>query len=187
MTYRHTFLALFIMATVAALIWSSYFSDGRNKVLVKMVDNLPDAFMEDVVSIILDKEGKPKMKIETPKMVHFSKDDTTRLFLPHLTLYRDSPEPWYITSRFAKASQGIETVNFWENVEVEHSADLNSPKTTIKTTTLTVYPNKKTAETKDLITMIQPNMTVNATGMFADMNSGDIRLLSRARGQYVPD
>lgn len=187
MTYRHTFLTLFIFATIAAMVWTSYFSNHAPSKPIVIVDNAPDAFMEDVVSTTLDKQGKPKLILKTPKMIHFSKDDTTRLVLPHLTLYRESPQPWYITSKYAKASQGIETVNFWEEVEVTHAADLHSPDTKIKTTALTVYPNKKTAETTEFITMIQPNMIVTATGMFADMNTGDVKLLSEARGQYDPD
>jgi lipopolysaccharide export system protein LptC len=187
MTYRNTFLSLFFFATIAILAWSTYFADNRHKSVPLIFSNVPDAFMEDVVSVIMDKEGNPKIKIETPKMVHFLKDDTTRLVSPYLTLYRGTPEPWYIKSRYAKASDGIETVDFWENVQIDHSADEHSPTTTIKTKTLTLYPNKHTAETADLITMIQPNLVVNATGMFADMNTGDIKLLSQARGEYVPD
>lgn len=187
MTYRHTFLSLFLIASIAIFVWSTYFVDTKKKDIVPLIDNIPDAQMEDVIAIIMDKEGNPKLRIETPKMVHFLKDDTTRLLTPHLTLYRGTPEPWYITSQYAKATQGIETVNFWEQVKIEHSADDHSPNTTIKTDTLTVYPNKHTAETADLITMIQPNLVVNATGMFADMNTGDIKLLSQARGEYVPD
>jgi lipopolysaccharide export system protein LptC len=175
------------MAAMGMVIWSTYFTDYKNKQVAPMVSNVPDAYMEEVTAVVLDKEGNPKIKIETPKMIHFIKDDTTRLLSPHLTLYRDTPEPWYITSHYASASQGIESVNFWEEVQVQHAADQNSPTTTIKTATLTVYPNKHTAETNDLITMIQPNLTVNAIGMFADMNTGDIKLLSQARGEYVPD
>ncbi len=101
-------------------------------------------------------------------------------------MYRKSPNPWYVTAKFAKATQGIENVYFWKNVVIHHAADFNSPATLIKTTTLMVHPNKQTAETNDIITMIQPSLVVKATGMHADMNNGDIKLLSQARGEYEP-
>ncbi|MCW5582746.1 MAG: LPS export ABC transporter periplasmic protein LptC, partial [Gammaproteobacteria bacterium] len=62
-----------------------------------------------------------------------------------------------------------------------------SPATLIKTPTLSVQPNKQIAETNDLITLIQPNLVVKSTGMYADMNTGNIKLLSQARGEYVPN
>ena len=185
MTYRYAFLTFFMITACSVFLWSTYFL--KQQPTLPLVDNIPDAFMEDVVTTILDKEGNPKLEITTPKMVHFSKEDTTRLLTPHLTLYRDSPEPWYITSQYAKAWQGIENVNFWQDVNIQHAADEKSPQTTIKTSTLTVHPNQRTAQTDAPITLLQPNMTVNAVGMFADMNSGDIKLLSNTRGEYFPD
>ena len=143
-------------------------------------------FAAALVAIIMDKQGKPHMKIETPKMVHFSENDSSELTTPQLTIYRKSPQPWFITSKFAKATQGIQHVDFWEDVTVHHAADLASPATIIKTPKLRVYPHDQTAETDALITLIQPNIVVKATGMIADMNAGSIKLLSQARGEYAP-
>ncbi|MBV9576025.1 MAG: LPS export ABC transporter periplasmic protein LptC, partial [Gammaproteobacteria bacterium] len=75
----------------------------------------------------------------------------------------------------------------WNNVTIHHAADVNNPATLIKTSTLTVYPNKKLAQTNAFITMIQPSLLVKAIGMQADMNTGDIKLLTQARGEYVPN
>jgi lipopolysaccharide export system protein LptC len=143
--------------------------------------------MENITAVIMDKQGKPSLKIVTPKMVHYAANDTTHLTSPKLTLYRKSPQPWFITAAFAKATQGIENVNFWDNVVVKHAADNSSPSTLIKTSTLMVHPNQQIAETHDVITLLQPNLVINATGMHADMNTGDIKLLSAARGEYVPN
>lgn len=143
--------------------------------------------METVDAIILDKEGKVYMKIVTPKMIHFASNDVTDFIEPELTLYHKSPQPWFIESRFAKAKEGIEKVIFRENVTIHHPADSSNPATVIKTASLTVYPNAQTAETGDKVTMLQPNSTVKAIGMFADMNSGNIKLLSQAEGEYVPE
>lgn len=148
---------------------------------------LPDAFMEDVTATFMDEQGRPSMKIITPKLTHYTENDTTHLIQPQLTLYRKSPTPWYITSRYAKATHGIDNVNFWEEVTIHHVADENNPATLIKTPTLTVHPNEQTAETTDLITLVQPNITVNATGMYADLKSGNIKLLSQSKGEYAPN
>jgi lipopolysaccharide export system protein LptC len=111
----------------------------------------------------------------------------THLSTPQLTLYRKSPVPWYVTSKFAEATKGAEHVNFREDVMVQHAADQHNPATVIKTATLTVLPNAEVAETSDEITMEQPNIVIKGIGMRADMNTGDIQLLSQARGVYVPN
>lgn len=186
MTYKNTIISFIIIAAVGLAAWMTLVTYRPQNLLAIKSDPLPDAIMEDVTALIIDKQGKPSMKVITPKLVHYTKSDTTHLTTPQLVLYRKSPQPWYVSSKYAKATQGIENVDFWENVTIHHAADHNNPATLIKTTTLTVHPNQKTAETKDFITLIQPNMVVKAIGMHADMNTGDIKLLSEARGEYVP-
>lgn len=185
MTYKNILRVGFI-AIFGLAIWTTLLSLRPHADTTLQTANLPDGYMEGVVALILDKQGKPSMKVETPRMVHYANEDTSHLTSPHLTLYRKSPQPWYITAKFGKATQGSENVDFWENVHIQHAADFDSPNTEIQTTKLTVHPNKKTAKTNEHITMIQPNLTVNAIGMEADMNTGDIKLLSEARGEYVP-
>lgn len=188
MTYKNSIISLIMILAVGVAAWTTLLSYYPKNISNHANNSsLPDAFMEDVTSIIMDKEGKPKLKLVTPKMIHFIENDTTQLISPKLTIYRQSPEPWYVTSKYAKATQGTENVDFWDNVLIHHSGDANNPETSIKTPTLTVHPNKNTAETTDLITLIQPNLVVKAIGMHADMDSGDIKLISQARGEYVPN
>lgn len=186
MTYKNSIISLFMIIVIGIAAWTTLSYRPQNPATTKVAE-LPDAYMEDVTTVILNKQGKVNLKIKTPKMVHFAEGDTTHLTTPQLTLYRKSPQPWYIASKFAKASQGIENVNFWDDVSIHHAADFNNPATLIKTVTLTVHPNQETAETKDPITMIQQDITIQATGMYADMNTGDIKLLSRTRGEYAPN
>lgn len=186
MTYKYSIISVIMMTVLAFAAWTTYLSYRPQHSTAARPSQLPDAFMENVSAVIMDKQGKPSIKIVSPKMIHFTANDTTQLIKPELTLYRKSPKPWYITAKYAKATQGIDNVNFWDNVTIHHAADENNPATLIKTPTLTVHPNKQVAETNDIITLVQPNLIVKATGMYADMNSGDIKLISQARGEYVP-
>lgn len=187
MNYKNALITISIVLTVsiaAFMTLSSYDTPERRS---KKQTQLPDAFMETVNAVILDKSGKINIEIVSPKMIHFSKNDTTDFIDPQLTFHHKSPQPWYIESKFAKAIHGINNVVFKENVLIHHPADTNNPATLIKTSSLVVHPIAQTAETKDLITMEQPNSTIKAIGMFADMNSGSIKLLSEAQGEYEPD
>lgn len=186
MSYKNAIITVFMLSAILLGAWMTLSYRGET-VIATQTTSLPDAYMEGVTSIVMNKQGKPRMILATPKLTHYAENDTTDLVAPQLTMYRNSPQPWYITSDHAKATQGTETVDFWDNVNIHHSADNKNPATLIKTTTLTVHPNKQVAETKDDITMVQPSTIVKATGMYADMNTGNINLLSAARGEYVPD
>jgi lipopolysaccharide export system protein LptC len=183
MAYKNTFVSLAILSVI--LLAGMTLSYHSREVPIPQPTLLPDAYMENVTAIIMDKKGKPSIKIKTPRMVHFIENDTSELIDPQLTIYRRSPEPWFITSKFAKAQQGIDQVDFWKDVIIHHAGDLTSPATIITTPTLTVHPNDQTAETTDFITFTQPSVTVKAIGMTADLNTGSIKLLSQTRGEYV--
>ena len=185
MTYKGVFLSITLSLIVGIAGWMTLSYHPQS---VEPPDEgpLPDAFMEEVSAVTMDKQGKPSMRLVTPKLVHYTKEDVTHFISPQLTLYRKSPEPWYITSKSGRATNGTDNVDFWDNVVIQHAADIGAPATVIKTITLTVHPNKQTAETPAAITLVQPNAIITATGMNADMNSGDIKLLSQARGEYEP-
>lgn len=186
MAYK-TLFSFMLIAALGFIAWTSFtFYSPKVSAPIKTV-TLPDAIMEDVTALIMDKQGKPSMKVITPKLIHYTEEDTTHFTTPELILYRKSPKPWYITAKYAKATAGIENVHFSQEVTIHHAADERNPATLIKTTKLTVHPNKQTAETEELITLVQPSITIKAKGMLADMNTGDIKLLSQTRGEYEPN
>lgn len=187
MILKSSIASSILLLLIGAILYISFFANHPALPAISNSINAPDAFMEDVNALIMDKDGKLNLKITAPKLIHFNKDDESQLTSPVITLYRQSPMPWLITSKFANATDGIDNVKFKENVVIRHANDITTPETVIKTNTLLVHTNKKTAETNDRITMLQPNLTVKSIGMFADMNSGDIKLLSQVRGEYVPN
>lgn len=186
MTYKNVTINLFILAFIGLALWSTFLSYRPEVKSTVINSGLPDAFMDNVHAEVMDKDGKLKMKIVAPRMIHYPDNNATRLISPQLTLYRKSPFPWFITSKFALATQGADNIEFWDDVTIHHPADQTNPATLIKTIKLMVHTNKQIAETAELITLLQPNFKVQAKGMHADMNSGNINLLSQARGEYVP-
>ncbi len=148
--------------------------------------NQPDSFMEGVTATIMSKTGNPSLKIQSPKMIHYAENDTTDIVKPHVTIYRQSPEPWYVDSDRGKAINGIEHIIFSSNVVIHHPSDAANPVTIMKTATLDVFPDKKQATTADAVTITQPDTIVHAIGMLANLEDGTVQLLSNAKGDYVP-
>lgn len=173
---------------LAVLISSSIFimSKQHKSAEIKASSNQPDSFMENVTATIMNKDGLPKLKIEAPKMVHYAENNQSYFTKPHVTIYRQSPQPWYIDSDFGKALNGIEHIIFSSHVVIHHLADAAEPGTSMQTTSLDVFPNQKQATTQEAVTITQPDTVVHAIGMLANLEDGTVKLLSEAKGEYVP-
>lgn len=183
---KNVMISLLLILALCLSSWSIIHSKKPQKLIAADTSNQPDSMMEEVIATIINKEGSPALKIETPKMVHYSKNDTTDIDAPQITVYRDSPKPWHIHSNYAKATKGVEQILFWNHVVIKHDEDTANPMTTVKTETLTVFPNKQMAQTQDPIILIQPATIIHAVGMLANLSDGTVKLLSNARGEYVP-
>jgi lipopolysaccharide export system protein LptC len=179
-----TMTFLFIIAFILSA-WSILLS-RQTQPLSTHHSNEPDAYMENIVAVIMNKQGSPSLKIEAPKMMHYAEDDTTYINYPHVTVYRQSPEPWYINSDHAEALNGTEEIVFSDNVVIHHPADIANPNTVMNTTSLTVFPDKQQASTDKPVIITQPDTVIHAVGMLADLNNGTVKLLSQAKGDYVP-
>lgn len=176
---------MLLILAISLSSWSIYLSK-KTKISSTASSSEPDAFMENVTATMINDEGKRTVLIESPKMVHYATNDTTDIQTPHITLYRESPEPWHIRSDFAKASHGTDQIHFWSHVVIHHKNDIATPTTTMKTDSLTVFPKENIAKTDDAIIVLQPDTTIHAIGMMANLNDGIVKLISATRGEYVP-
>ncbi|EKD73685.1 MAG: hypothetical protein ACD_45C00217G0001 [uncultured bacterium] len=183
---KHFAISLLLLLTILSSTGSILLSKSSKQLTATNQAGQPDAYMENIVATITNKQGIPALKIESPKMIHFANDDTTYIMRPRVTIYRQSPQPWYINSDYAKATHGIGQIVFSNNVMIHHPFDVANPNTTMTTTSLTVFPNKQQATTSEAITITQPDTVVHAIGMFANLNDGTVKLLSQAKGDYVP-
>ncbi len=82
MTYKYTAISLLMIIVVGLATWTTFLSYRPESKKVANIPARPDAFMEDVTALIMDKQGKPNMKIVTPKMVHYLENDMTHLLSP---------------------------------------------------------------------------------------------------------
>lgn len=185
-TLKNITTGIFLLIALSLSTWSIFLSQSHVKLNQNMTDQ-PDAFMENVSATIMNKQGKPSLKIETPKMFHYPEKDSTYVKTPHITIFRDSPQPWYIDSEYATITGGLAEITFHNNVIIHHPPDQKQVKTIMRTNVLNVFPDKKIASTPDAVTIIQPNLAVYAIGMLANMNDNTVKLLSQARQEYAPN
>lgn len=183
---RNTLIGFLSLLAAALSCWSIFLSSKSPTTVKESAPDQPDTIMEDVIATIMNKEGKPRLKLTSPKMIHYVENDTTELATPHVVIYRQSPQPWHIDANHAKATLGTTEITFWDNVVIHHLADDDNPLTTMNTSSLTILPEEKIAKTREAVTVTQPDTKINAIGMLANWDEGTVKLLSQAREEYVP-
>ncbi len=147
----------------------------------------PDFYVYGMTSSQFDKNGKLINKIVSPELTHYPEKNTFILLAPRIFVQRDEQQqPWNIAADHGKAENGSQTITLWNNVHLQQIAGKSNNQTTITTNKLVYFPNKKFAETDQAIKIVQPGMEINSIGMQAYLDQGDVKLLSKAEGQYNP-
>src|ERR1700733_13263497 len=94
---------------------------------------VPDAWMETVDATFMGKDGQILMKIHTPTITHFAKNDTTLFTTPEFLLYHQSANPWHVQAGIATATQGMRQIRLSESVTLRHPGDTEHPETWVDT------------------------------------------------------
>lgn len=185
LSLKNIMISLLLLLAIGLSSWSILLSHTHGSILRKYDPKEADSFMQDIIAVVLNKEGKPALKVSSPMIIHYPESDTTQITSPHVTVFRQSPSPWTIDSDYAKTTEGVDEILFWSKVNINHLADDNDPDTTVQTESLTVFPNQRLVKTDEAITFIQPNTKIHAVGMLADIEAGTIKLLSQTKGEYI--
>jgi len=186
-SFRNVSVMLLLTAALACSAWSIFLTQATSDTVSPAVSTQPDAFMKQVVAIMLSRSGAPTLRVESPSMTHYTDNDSTQIETPHVVIYRESSQPWQVDAKHAVATHGLNTIHFSEHVVLHHPNDSDTTDTTLLTEGLTVFPDTEKAETDLPVTITQPNAMMQGIGMLSDLKEGTIRLLTQIRGQYVPD
>lgn len=143
----------------------------------------PDAFMLGMEYTNFDVRGQWGSRVHSARVMHYPDQDTSTLETPKM-VSRSGAVTWIITANQGVARQGLKTVRLTDHVEVNRFHEARGKTLTLLTSALTAYPKRKWAETDQPVTIIQPGSTVHATGLTADINTGDVQLLSKVKGTY---
>lgn len=144
----------------------------------------PDAFMVNASYLSFNAAGKLGNSFQIARMMHFSNNQS--LFTkPALVIYGENKEPWHIMANYGQSQMGIQEVHLWNDVVIHRPAGIKDHEMTITTNSLTIFPQIQSALTNQAITISQPGITVNSTGLRANLKKGEIELLSKEKATYV--
>lgn len=149
-------------------------------------NKVPDAFMENVTTYLMDKTGMPKYEIQAGYVAHYSFDDHSEFTSPHVIFNAPDGRQWELTANNGTSMNGADQILFHGEV-IMNRKQANSQKADleIRTSELLVKPSSSYAETKQLITITLGKSTLQSNGIKAYFDQERVELLSRVRGVYV--
>ncbi len=177
-------LSLLLLGALAVSAWLA-----RQSFLSSNDDNTsqpttPNAFMTEARYMHFNADGAWSSRIYSPRAIHYPEQDTTIFDKPRMTAKTEGQLTWVITADHGDSHPGLKVLYLTDNVHVQRIDDTTHKIINLTTTALTLYPPQKLAHTDQPVTIIQPGSTINAVGLSADLNKGELQLLSQVHGTY---
>lgn len=183
-TQKNLLMTVLLLLALGFSIWLMQQSFLRPEDANTSQPTTPDAFMTQADYTRYDAQGGLSSFIHTARLVHYADQDRATLESPKIVSRNGSPLSWEITAGHGTTQHGLKTVFLKDNVQVKRIHALKGVTLTLNTAELTAFPQQRFAQTDQPVTIIQPGSVVYATGLTADMATGDIHLLSNVRGTY---
>jgi lipopolysaccharide export system protein LptC len=187
MINRFSVLFPILFAAILAFIsyWVQVSVENESEKRGNKLSNSPDYFLTNFKTTQTESDGSIRFILLANEMVHFTKDDTTRLKKPLFISYKNNLPSSQIEGGVGLVSTDGEEVQIIDNVKVARLETETKPKMELFTDQLTVLPHKDQALTKRPVRITQdPKTVVNAIGMKYDKKNGIITLLEKVRVHY---
>ncbi len=187
MINRFSVLFPILFAAILAFIsyWVQVSVENESEKRGNKLSNSPDYFLTNFKTTQTESDGSIRFILSANEMVHFTKDDTTRLKKPLFISYKNNLPSSQIEGGVGLVSSDGEEVQIIDNVKVARLETETKPKMELFTDQLTVLPHKDQAFTKRPVRITQdPKTVVNAIGMKYDKKNGIITLLEKVRVHY---
>lgn len=187
MTAKNVILSSFLLITLSLSWWlvnaaftKNYLASASNS------PTTPDGFMTEANYTHFDQNGDIQSQLYSPKVVHYSENDTSFLNKPSLVMHTLDHQTWIISAEKGSSTHGTKEILLKDDVRVKRVKELQNSTSTLTTELLRAYPDTNLAETDQPVTIIQPGSIVKSVGMTANLKTGDINLLSQAQGVFIP-
>ncbi len=175
----------------------------------KLDPDTPEAYATHLVLSELDNQGNVKSRYYADKAIRYP-NNITDLTVPRAILYNTTDDgvsdtldiggmlavngnsqthhtkpPWVINAEHGQLREGGDVLFLWGNVHISQAKSNTNLGTVLVTSELTYYPKTRLADTAKPVEIKQSNSNqVNAVGMKANLNTGEITFLSQMRGRY---
>lgn len=189
---RSYWLALAIVVVLIFLVtWEGLESPPRES-FPRELDEEPDFYMEGAEISQFDHLGELRYRMRADRVSHYTARNITELVAPHLILFED-PSPWEVSSVAGTIHHEVgaetgsrEVVELVDDVKLERRSS-ESDFIEVTTSALTLYPDRKYAETDQAVMIETHTGRTTAHGLRADLQTGQLTLYSGVHTVVLPE
>jgi len=185
-------ILLALLLTVAALTWWLAYrepADAPGGQPNGQQDRAAEVIARGTWLTTMGPGGLPARTLRATEAKFFDHELGTELQQPHFTIYRgDDDPPWEIRAQRGWISGDGEVIRLEGEVVVERPEGEGKTAMRLLTERLNLRPDENFAATRMPVTLLSDNGRVDAVGKQAWLGEPSrFKLLSRARGHYVPN
>jgi LPS export ABC transporter protein LptC len=142
-------------------------------------------YLRDAELTGTDPEGAELFKIRTQYAAQGNDDSGINLTEVSMVYGPPTALPWDLTANTGYIPEDMSIIELHGDV-VAVSVAADKPKTIIRTQHLDINPATRQANTKVRVQLDVDGRIVNATGMEANFETNDLKLLSNVSGKFLP-
>ena len=176
------YIAVICVLLVASFLFYRHFYMPPE---IQAKQTIPSTIISNAQLIETNDQGVMYYKFLSENSYHYKDDNRTVFFNITAYYYKPNEPYWKITADKGIALDGNNIVHLTGNIHVHQDAGINNSEATLTTQKMTLFPKKKIAQNKTLVTVSQPGLTVTSNGFNADFNTNQITLLSQAQGTLI--
>ena len=178
------YVAILVIVLLLATLSGWWLAELRKRPAPVAVpdDTHYDYFLANFDTTVLNEQGKTAYLVKATYMEHYPLDNRAILTQPHITLL-EAPATWE-----AQAQNGVvfieqQTIDLSGNVVLKQIPKAGAD-VILTTDKLHINAGQKTLETTSKVKIHSGKDTIIATGLKANLATGQLELLSRVQGQY---
>ncbi len=142
-----------------------------------------DYLLEDFDLIVMDPQGNPSFRLQSPFLEKSPEDESLDIRSPHLTLFEAGKVTWQMQSEKAWINREGDTIKMPGPVKL---ASELTPKTIVNTADVTVKPRDHQASSAAAVEVIRSDMRSEGIGFEVDLSRQQFDILSQVEGYYEP-
>ncbi len=167
---KYFYLSLAILVSAGMLLWQLSPSRQMQKI-PEQTQNL-EWFGENITMSEMNGQGQLQQIISAQTLAHYMPDNITDLSQVnvHLFSHEQQPDEWHLSSDKGRLFHGehrqdITRIDLWHHVQLLRPAHDGQTAVTIKTSTLTIFPEKEYAHTDQHTTIDEIGHHMSGDGL----------------------
>jgi len=184
---RKSFVPLLVVLVAGLSVWLFQGQPDKGPVVTPQARGVPDSFMENFTTQVLDEQGRPQYQLRASHMAHYVDAGRSEFTQPEFTAFQPDGQRWTAVAETGRAENGSEQVFLEGAVTIRRYPDVMAPANLqINTRDVRVRPADDYAETDQTATVVQGENTLKTVGLQMYFREGQVQLLSQVRGIYAP-